>query len=292
MALTSKVMPYKKGFGPFAPEVYRIPYPYCYRCGEPGKEGRGEARCCMASRERLEQMFASIVDPDSVAAIIMELELGEGGFVPAPRQYVESLTAFARDHGILFIADEIQTGFGRTGKLFASEHFALIPDIIVTAKSLAGGLPLAAVTGRAEVLESAQVGGLGGTYGGNPLACAAALAVLDAMDAEDLSARAGRMGERIRTRFCQWALTHNCIGDVRGLGAMVGMELVSDRQTKTPDKTLTGKLLSAALARGVILLSSGTYSNVVRVLAPLTTSDEVLDEGLDAMQQALEAVAT
>ena len=292
LALTSKVMPYKKGFGPFAPEVYRIPYPYCYRCGEAGKRGSGEAPCCMASRERLEQIFASIVDPDSVAAIIMELELGEGGFVPAPREYVDSLAAFARAHGILFIADEIQTGFGRTGKLFASEHFSLIPDIIVTAKSLAGGLPLAAVTGRAEVLESAQVGGLGGTYGGNPLACAAALAVLDAMEADKLPARASRMGERIRARFCQWALKYSCIGDVRGLGAMIGMELVSDRQTKAPDKTLTGKLLTAALERGVILLSSGTYGNVVRVLAPLTTPDEVLDEGLDAMEQALEAVAT
>jgi 4-aminobutyrate aminotransferase / (S)-3-amino-2-methylpropionate transaminase / 5-aminovalerate transaminase len=293
MALTSKVMPYKKGFGPFAPEVYRIPYPYCYRCGEAGRRGSGEASsCCMASRERLEQMFASIVDPDSIAAIIMELELGEGGFVPAPREYVDSLAAFARDHGILLIADEIQTGFGRTGKLFASEHFSLIPDIIVTAKSLAGGLPLAAVTGRAEVLESAQVGGLGGTYGGNPLACAAALAVLDAMEADNLPARASRMGERIRNRFCQWALKHRCIGDVRGLGAMVAMELVSDRQTKTPDKALTGKLLTAALERGVILLSSGTYGNVIRVLAPLTTSDEVLDEGLDAVEQAVETVAT
>jgi 4-aminobutyrate aminotransferase / (S)-3-amino-2-methylpropionate transaminase / 5-aminovalerate transaminase len=298
MALTSKVMPYKKGFGPFAAEVYRIPYPYCYRCGEAGKRGGHppaggwEAGCCMASRERLEQMFASIVDPDSVAAIIMELQLGEGGFVPAPREYVDSLAAFARDHGILFIADEIQTGFGRTGRLFASEHFSLIPDIIVTAKSLAGGLPLAAVTGRAEVLESAQVGGLGGTYGGNPLACAAALAVLDAMEADNLPARASHMGEKIRSRFCQWALKHRCIGDVRGLGAMVAMELVSDRQTKAPDKALTGKLLTAALERGVILLSSGTYGNVIRVLAPLTTSDEVLDEGLDAMEQALAAVAT
>jgi 4-aminobutyrate aminotransferase / (S)-3-amino-2-methylpropionate transaminase / 5-aminovalerate transaminase len=292
LALTSKVMPYKKGFGPFAPEVYRIPYPYCYRCAA-GKLGRGEAgQCCMADRSKLEQMFASIVDPDSVAAIIMELELGEGGFVPAPREYVDSVAVFARDHSILFIADEIQTGFGRTGKLFASEHFSLVPDLIVTAKSLAGGLPLAAVTGRAEVLESAQVGGLGGTYGGNPLACAAALAVLDAMEAENLPARASRMGERIRTRFCQWALKYSCIGDVRGLGAMIAMELVSDRQTKAPDKTLTGKLLAAVLKRGVILLSSGTYGNVIRVLAPLTTSDEVLDEGLDAMEQALEAVAT
>jgi 4-aminobutyrate aminotransferase/(S)-3-amino-2-methylpropionate transaminase len=291
MALTSKVMPYKKGFGPFAPEVYRIPFPYCYRCGEAGRRGNGEAgNCCMASRERLEQMFASVVDPDSVAAIIMELELGEGGFVPAPQEYVTELAAFTRDHGILFIADEIQTGFGRTGKLFASEHYGLVPDLITTAKSLAGGLPLAAVTGRADVLEAPQVGGLGGTYGGNPLACAAALAVLDAMESERIPARAAQMGERIRARFCQWAARHACIGDVRGLGAMVGMELVTDRATKEPDKTLTAKLLAAALERGVILLSSGTYGNTVRVLAPLTTPDQIVDEGLDAMEQALGAV--
>ena len=291
LALTSKVNPYKKGFGPFAPEVYRIPFPYCYRCGE-GQRGSGAAgqRCCMASRNRLEQIFASAVDPDSVAAIIMELELGEGGFVPAPREYVEELVKFARDHGILFIADEIQTGFGRTGKLFACEHFGLIPDIIVTAKSLAGGLPLAAVTGRADVLEAPQVGGLGGTYGGNPLACAAALAVLDAMETEGLPARAARMGDRIRARFCEWAGRHRCIGDVRGLGAMVGMELVQDRETKAPDKVLAARLQVAALARGVILLSSGTYGNTMRVLAPLITPDEILDEGLDAIEQALESV--
>ncbi|HEV7364888.1 MAG TPA: 4-aminobutyrate--2-oxoglutarate transaminase [Gemmatimonadales bacterium] len=291
LALTSKVMPYKKGFGPFAPEVYRIPFPYCYRCGEAGKRGSGEANgCCMASRERLEQMFASIVDPDSVAAIIMELELGEGGFVPAPREYVQTLAEFARDHGILFIADEIQTGFGRTGKMFASEHYGLVPDIITTAKSLAGGLPLAAVTGRADVLEAPHAGGLGGTYGGNPLACAAALAVLDAMEAERIPERAARMGDRIRARFCQWATRYPCIGDVRGLGAMIAMELVTDRSTKAPDKALTGRLLAAALTRGLILLSSGTYGNTVRVLAPLTTPDEVVEEGLDVMEQALEAV--
>jgi 4-aminobutyrate aminotransferase/(S)-3-amino-2-methylpropionate transaminase len=291
LALTSKVMPYKKGFGPFAPVVYRIPFPYCYRCEDAGRVGSGAAgQCCMADRVRLEQMFASVVDPDSVAAIIMELELGEGGFVPAPREYIEELAKFARDHGILFIADEIQTGFGRTGKLFASEHYGLVPDIIITAKSLAGGLPLAAVTGRAEVMEAPQVGGLGGTYGGNPLACAAALAVLDTMEAERIPARAARMGERLKARFCQWATRYSAIGDVRGLGAMIGMELVADRTTKAPDKALTQRLLAAALERGLILLSSGTFGNTVRVLAPLTTPDDVLDEGLDVMEQALEAV--
>jgi 4-aminobutyrate aminotransferase / (S)-3-amino-2-methylpropionate transaminase / 5-aminovalerate transaminase len=290
LALTSKVMPYKKGFGPFAPEVYRIPFPYCYRCGEAGTQGSRETGCCMASRERLEQMFASLVDPDSVAAIIMELELGEGGFVPAPKEYVDQLARFARDHGILFIADEIQTGFGRTGKMFASEHYGLVPDLITTAKSLAGGLPLAAVTGRADVLEAPQVGGLGGTYGGNPLACAAALAVLGAMEAERIPERAARMGDRIRARFCHLATRYPCIGDVRGLGAMVALELVADRSTKAPDKALTGRLLAAALKRGLILLSAGTFGNIVRVLAPLTTPDEIVEEGLDVMEQALEAV--
>lgn len=244
----------------------------------------------MASRGWLEQIFAAMVDPDSVAAIIMELELGEGGFVPAPKVYVDALAGFARDHGILFIADEIQTGFGRTGRLFASEHYELVPDVMVTAKSLAGGLPLAAVTGRADVLDSAQVGGLGGTYGGNPLACAAALAVLDAMSGENLPARAASMGERIRSRFCQWGARYECIGDVRGLGAMMALELVTDRKTKSPAEDLTGSLLTAALERGLILLSSGTYGNTVRVLAPLTTPDEVIEEGLDAMEGALAAI--
>lgn len=291
LALTSKVIPYKKGFGPFAPEIYRIPFPYCYRCGEAVQHGSGAgAQCCMANRSRLEQIFVSTVDPDSVAAIIIELELGEGGFVPAPSEYVTALAEFARDHGILLIADEIQTGFGRTGKLFASEHYGLVPDIIITAKSLAGGLPLAAVTGRADVLEAAHVGGLGGTYGGNPLACTAALAVLDVMESEQIPALAAGMGDRIRLRFCQWAARHSCIGDVRGLGAMIGMELVRDPSARTPDKALTASLQTAALQRGVILLSAGTYGNVVRVLAPLNTSAEILDEGLDAVEDALEAV--
>jgi len=284
MALTSKVMPYKKGFGPFAPEVYRIPYPYCYRCAE----GPSGGRCCMADTTRLEQILAATVDPGSVAAVIMELELGEGGFVPAPVEYVQTLAAFAKAHGILFIADEIQTGFGRTGKLFASEHYGLVPDLITTAKSLAGGLPLAAVTGRADVMEAPQVGGLGGTYGGNPLACAAALAVLDAMEAERIPAHAQRTGDRIRARFQQWAAQFQCIGDIRGLGAMVGMELVADRESRTPDKALTGRVLAAALVRGLVLLSSGTFGNTIRVLAPLTTDDAVIDEGLDVMGAALE----
>ncbi|HEU5153764.1 MAG TPA: 4-aminobutyrate--2-oxoglutarate transaminase [Gemmatimonadales bacterium] len=288
MALTSKVMPYKKGFGPFAPEVYRMPFPYCYRCDGSAAESGGT--CCMASREYLEQQFAAMVDPQSVAAIIMELELGEGGFVPAPPEFVKTLAAFAKDHGILFIADEIQTGFGRTGKMFASEHYGLVPDLMTTAKSLAGGLPLAAVTGRADVLESAQPGGLGGTYGGNPLACAAALAVLDAMKEDRLAERGAKIGERIRARFQKWAERFPQVGDVRGLGGMIAIELVTDRTTKAPAKELTGKLLAESLKRGVILLSAGTLGNVVRVLVPLTVEDAVLDEGLEAMERAFESI--
>ena len=245
----------------------------------------------MANRDFFERTLAAIVDPDSVAAIVMELELGEGGFVPAPGEYVRELAAFARAHGILFIDDEIQTGFGRTGKLFACEHYDLVPDLMTTAKSLAGGLPLAAVTGRADVLDSPQVGGLGGTYGGNPLACAAALAILQVMDQEQIPARGARIGERIRARFESWAGRHTCIGDVRGLGAMVAMELVTDRATKTPAKDLTGRLIAEALQRGLLLLSAGTLGNVVRVLVPLTVEDEVLNEGLEVMEQALATAA-
>jgi 4-aminobutyrate aminotransferase/(S)-3-amino-2-methylpropionate transaminase len=296
MALTSKVNPYKKGFGPFAPEIYRIPFPYCYRCGQGGLEGSDDreevsAQCCMARGEYFERLFAALVDPDSVAAIIMELELGEGGFVPAPKEYVQALARFAKDHGILFIADEIQTGFGRTGAMFACEHYGLVPDLMTTAKSLAGGLPLAAVTGRADVLEAAQPGGLGGTYGGNPLACAAAIAVLDVMEAERIPERGAEIGRRISARFRSWAERYACIGDVRGLGAMVALELVTDRTTKTPAKDLTTRFIAESLRRGVILLSAGTLGNVVRILVPLTVEDAVLDEGLAVMEEALEAVA-
>ncbi len=285
MALTSKVMPYKQGFGPFAPEVYRIPFPYCYRC----TEGPDAGRCCLADKARLEHVFATTVAPGSVAAIIMELELGEGGFVPAPVEYVQTLAAFARENKILFIADEIQTGFGRTGKMFACEHYGLVPDLIITAKSLAGGLPLAAVTGSADIMDAPHVGGLGGTYGGNPLACAAALAVIDAMEAEGIPARAQRTGDRIRARFQRWAAHFACIGDVRGLGAMIGMELVTDRESRAPDKALAGCVVAAALDRGLVLLSSGTFGNTIRVLAPLTADDALIDEGLEVMGAALEA---
>ncbi len=285
MSLTSKSVPYKAGFGPFVPEIYRIPFPYCYRCDSGPKGGR----CCMAERSYFDRLFASHVEPASVAAIIIEPQVGEGGFIPAPKDFMTALAAFAKDNGILLIADEIQTGFGRTGKLFACEHYNLVPDIIVTAKSLAGGLPLAAITGRAELMEVGHVGGLGGTYGGNPLACAAALAVLDVMEEDHLAARGVVVGDRIRARFLEWQRRYPEIGDVRGLGGMVAMELVKDPATKEPAKELTGKIAAEALKRGLLLLTAGTFGNVIRVLVPLTVEDAVLEEGLGVMEEALRA---
>ncbi len=285
MSLTSKAMPYKAGFGPFVPEVYRLPFPYCYRCDT----GPGRAGCCQADRAAFERRLASHVDVASVAAVILELQVGEGGFIPAPREFVAMLAGFARDHGILLIADEIQSGFGRTGKLFACEHYDLVPDLLLSAKSLAGGLPLAAVTGRAEVMDAGQVGGLGGTYGGNPLACAAALAVLEATEQDDLSAAAVQIGDTIRTRFQALQSAYPEIGDVRGLGAMVAMELVTDPVTKAPAKELTGKVTAEALRRGLLLLTAGTYGNVIRVLVPLTVEEAVLEEGLAVLEESLAA---
>ena len=286
MTLTSKVMPYKKGFGPFAPEVYRLPFPYCYRC----ETGPAQGRCCLASRGRLETLVATQVDPGSVAAVIIELELGEGGFVAAPAEFVDALAEFAREHGIVLIDDEIQTGFGRTGKLFAAEHYGLAPDLITTAKSLAGGLPLGAVTGRAEIMDASHVGGLGGTFAGNPVALAAANAVLDVMERDGIAARGAALGERLRQRLQAMATRHVVIGDVRGLGAMVAMELVADRTTKAPAKELTAGLQAAALRRGVLLLTAGTFGNVVRILVPLTATDAVVDEGLAVLEQAMAEV--
>ena len=288
MSLTSKVMPYKKGFGPFAPEVYRLPFPYCYRCDEP----RAAGECCRASRARFEALVASHVDPDAIAGVIIELQLGEGGFVPAPRAFVDMLAAFCRDHGIVLIDDEIQSGFGRTGRRFAAEHYDLAPDVMITAKSLAGGFPLGAVTGRADILDAAHVGGLGGTFAGNPVAVAAAVAVLDLMARDDLLGTAARLGERLRGRL--GALAERCpaIGDVRGLGAMVAIELVKDRISKEPAKELAGKLQAAVLQRGLLLLTAGTYGNVIRILVPLTVEDAVLDEGMEVLERTLVEVAS
>ena len=290
MALTAKAMPYKKGFGPFAPEIYRAPFPYCYRCDRrPEAEAGKPAACCQAAPGYWDRVFTGLVDPSQVAAILLELQAGEGGFIPAPPDAVRAVAEFARANGILLIIDEIQTGFGRTGRLFACDHYGLVPDLITTAKSLAGGLPLAAVTGRAELMDTVHVGGLGGTYGGNPLACAAALAVLDVMEGEQLPERGARVGALIRGRFCELAGRHPAVGDVRGLGAMMAMELVTDRASRAPAKELASRIQAEALRRGLVLLTTGTFGNVIRVLVPLTVEDEVLAEGLAVVEQAFDA---
>ena len=280
MSLTSKANPYKKSFGPFAPEIYRVPAPYSYR-------GPSEDEWFAAFERALVN-----VDVGSVAAAIVEPVSGEGGFIPFPDSCMRRLREYCDEQGILLISDEIQTGFGRTGKMFAIEHSGVVPDLVTTAKSLGGGLPIAGVTGKAEIMDSIHAGGLGTTYGGNPLACAAALAVIRAFEEDDLLERANAVGERSMTAMREIQDRHpDFIGDVRGRGAMVAMELVKDGESKTPDKERTGGIVAAALQEGLLLLTAGQYSNVIRVLMPLSITDEELEEGLSILGRVVDSVA-
>jgi 4-aminobutyrate aminotransferase/(S)-3-amino-2-methylpropionate transaminase len=280
LSLTGSVQPYKQNFGPYAAEVYQAPFPYEYR-------GWSTERAL----ESLNELLASDVSPERVAAVIIEPVLGEGGFVPAPREFLEGLRALTTKHGILLIVDEIQSGFGRTGRFFAIEHSGVQPDLITVAKSLAAGFPLSGVVGRADVMDAPTPGGLGGTYGGNPIACAAGLAVLDVMRDERLPERAARIGSVVEERMRSWQAEHEIVGDVRVMGAMAGMELVRNRKTKEPADTETARVLALARERGLILLRSGSHHNVIRTLMPLTIPDEQLDEGLDMLGSALTEVA-
>ncbi|CUA87290.1 4-aminobutyrate aminotransferase apoenzyme [Chelatococcus sambhunathii] len=283
MALTGKVAPYKKGFGPFPADVYHVPYPKTYH-------GVGTAEALKG----LNQLFQSDVDPARVAAIIVEPVQGEGGFYPAPADFLAALRALCDEHGILLIADEIQTGIARTGRMFAVEHAGVVPDLVTMAKGLGGGFPLAAVTGRAEVMDAAHPGGLGGTYGGSPIGIAAAHAVLDVIEDEKLCERAETIGAMMRERLTEMARRNsfNAIGDVRGLGAMVAFELVKDRTTREPDAALAGRLVAKAQEKGLILLTCGPDGNIIRLLAPLTIPQEQVSEGLDILEEALaEAVS-
>jgi 4-aminobutyrate aminotransferase/(S)-3-amino-2-methylpropionate transaminase len=278
MSMTSKVRPYKFGFGPFAPEVYRLPYPSVSRPPNTGPADDAAA---------LEEFFGVHVAAERVACVVLELVLGEGGFVVAPPDYVKTLERFCREHGILLVIDEIQTGFGRTGRMFACEHYGIAPDLITMAKSLGGGLPIAAVTGRAEIMDGPQVGGLGGTYGGNPVSCAAALASIEFLERNRLAERAETIGQKVRERFLLFAHRFPFIGDVRGLGAMQAMELVKDRATKEPDKERTNRVIQRTFESGLILISAGTHGNVIRTLMPLVITDAQLQEGLDVLEYAL-----
>jgi 4-aminobutyrate aminotransferase/(S)-3-amino-2-methylpropionate transaminase len=278
MALTGKVAPYKAGFGPFPAEVFHAKFPNPLH--------GVSVDDAMAS---LDALFKYDIEPARVAAIILEPVQGEGGFYVAPPEFAQRLRALCDQHGIVLIADEVQTGAGRTGTWLACEQWGVVPDVITMAKSLAGGMPLSSVTGKAEIMDAAPVGGLGGTYAGNPLACAAALAVIDTFAKEDLLERSRAVGERLTSRLKALQAQHNCIAEVRGLGAMVAIELCKHGDPHQPDADLTKRMVAEAQQRGLILLSCGVYANVIRVLVPLVASDALLDEGLDIMATALGA---
>jgi 4-aminobutyrate aminotransferase/(S)-3-amino-2-methylpropionate transaminase len=280
MALTAKNMPYKHSFGPFAPEVYRAPLSYPYR---DDKLIDGE----LAAR-RATDLIESQVGTGNLAAVIIEPIQGEGGFIVPAEGFLRALENWCQANDVVFIADEIQTGFARTGAMFACELFDVVPDLIATAKGIAGGLPLSGVTGRAEIMEAVHVGGLGGTYGGNPVACAAALAAIETIKAENLVTRAQQIERIMLGRLHRMQAEDNRIGDVRGRGAMIAIELVH-RDTSDPDAGFTAAVANAARQQGVIVLTCGTYSNVLRFLPPLTISDELLNEGLDVLAEAISA---
>jgi 4-aminobutyrate aminotransferase / (S)-3-amino-2-methylpropionate transaminase / 5-aminovalerate transaminase len=279
MTLTSRYRPYKSGFGPFAPEVYRMPYPYPYRSAHPEDAGR-------QALEAIDRAFQTMVDPASVAAAVVEPIQGEGGFVVPSPEFLKGLAELCHRHGILVVADEIQSGCGRTGTFLASEQFDLDADIVLLAKSLAAGYPLSAVVGRTEIMDAPGPSAIGGTYVGNPVACAAANAVLQVIEEEGLLARAEQVGKTLRARWEEVAQDVPQIGDVRGVGAMVGVEFVQDRETKEPAGDFVGAMVGRAMQRGVVAVSCGPYHNVLRHLVPLVISDEELDEGLDVLAQA------
>ncbi|HXV96406.1 MAG TPA: 4-aminobutyrate--2-oxoglutarate transaminase [Gaiellaceae bacterium] len=280
MTMTSKVVPYRRGFGPFAPEVYRAPAPYPYRGVSTDDAIAG-----------LEALLKSDVDPQAVACVVLEPVQGEGGFVPMPRDFPPRLRELCDRHGILYVDDEVQSGVARTGPVWAIEHYDVEPDLLVSGKSLGGGLPLAAVTGGAEVVDSVGPGGLGGTFGGNPIACAAAAAVLDEIVTDAFQQRARELGERIREALDGIGARVSAVGEVRGLGPMLALELVEDRETKAPAGGLAGATVAAARERGLILLSCGLYGNVIRILVPLVIGDEDLARGLELLEESLAAAS-
>jgi 4-aminobutyrate aminotransferase/(S)-3-amino-2-methylpropionate transaminase len=281
MALTAKAKPYKVGFAPFPSEIYRAPFPYEYR-GETAD----------SAFKKFEELVATQVTPQQVAAVIIEPVLGEGGFVPAPKEFLKKIREFCTTNGIVLIADEIQTGFGRTGTLFASERLDFVPDLMTLAKGLGAGLPIAAVTGRADIMDAPMDGGIGGTYGGNPVACAAALAVFDLFEKNngELLKKSVVVGETIRARLNSWKEKYPVIGDVRGLGPMMAVELVKDRQTKEPHREAVAALMKYAYEHGVIALSAGTFGNVVRLLVPLVIEKDQLEEGLNVLEEGLKSI--
>ena len=287
MSLTSKVKPYKFGFGPFAPEVYRMPYAYCYRCSF----GLKYPSCNVACADYLKQFFISHVAAEKTAAVIAEPITGEGGFITPPPEYFPKLIEICRDNEILFISDEIQTGIGRTGRMFAMEHWNVEPDLVTVAKSLAAGMPLSAVVGRKEVMEAVHPFGLGGTYGGNPVACRAGLAVMEIFEEENLLQAAEALGKKLRKRFDAFQKEYELIGEVRGIGPMLALELVKDRETKEPATDEAKALVKFCYDNGLIILSCGNYGNVIRTLMPLVITDDLLEKGLAILEEGLTSLS-
>lgn len=285
MTLTSKVG-YKTDCGPFAPEVYRTQYPNYFRFGA----GRSEADFAQAELHRLEELSHNLVDPKQLACVIIEVVQGEGGFNVAPKAYLEGLRKWCDQHGILLIFDEIQAGFGRTGAWSAYSHFGVTPDLSTWAKSLGSGLPIAAVVGKAPIMDKAAPSSIGGTYIGSPISCAAALATIQYMEQIDINAKGRHVGEVIRRRFERMKAKHDCVGDVRGLGAMMAMEFSTDRDPQRPDADTCTKLMNACAARGLVVITAGTDKNVIRVLSPLVITDEQLNKGLDIMEEELDKI--
>jgi 4-aminobutyrate aminotransferase/(S)-3-amino-2-methylpropionate transaminase len=283
LSLTSKYSLFKKGFGPFAPEIYRLPAPNLYRTPA-GMTPDQYVTWCI---QQLEHAFIAQVDPAAVAAIIIEPVQGEAGFIPMPQRFLARIRELCDQHRIVMIADEVQSGFGRTGKLFAIEHYGIVPDLITMAKSMGAGMPISAVTGRADIMDASHVGGVGGTYGGNPVTCVAALAAIEAIRQPAFLARATRIGETIIRELDRWKESSPLVGDVRGLGAMMLVELVRDRTTREPAPQETLEIIRRAVSRGVMLIRAGLYSNCVRLLPPLVITDDQLAEGLDVLRRAL-----
>lgn len=288
MTMTSKVKPYKYEFGPFAPEVYRAPYPYVYR----RPDGMTEEQYSQYMIEQFEQFLISEVAPETIAAVVMEPVQGEGGFIVPDKAFVQRVREICTQYGIVFVADEIQTGFSRTGKYFAIEHFDVIPDLITVSKSMGAGTPISGVIGKEEIMNVSQPGEIGGTYAGSPLGCKAALAVLDIIESENLNDRAQVIGERVMEKFHQLSERFEQVDGVRGLGAMCALEIVKDKTSKAPDKGAVGKIVKEAQNRGLLLLSAGVYSNVIRILMPLVITFEQLEEGLMILEESMEAVLT
>jgi 4-aminobutyrate aminotransferase/(S)-3-amino-2-methylpropionate transaminase len=283
MTLTSKVKPYKFGFGPFAPEIYKVPSAYCYRC----IFNSTYPECGLHCLEYIERFFISEADSDQIAAMIIEPVQGEGGFIVQPKEFLVGLKSICDKYGILYINDEVQSGFARTGKMFAIEHFNVVPDVTTMAKSIAAGFPLSAVAGKAEIMDAPPEGYLGGTFGGNPVSCVAGLSTIDFIEKNNLCAKAGELGEKLIKKFKNLQDKFENIGDVRGLGAMVAIEFVKNRKTKEPAKELVKHIVNEAFNMGLLLMSAGIYGNVIRFLIPLIITDDQLEEGLSILEKAI-----